>query len=175
MNNFLSLTGSAGFGLGSTPLPKLSLSGPPPLIYHSCHSSWFHAVLNGINSSSYMNSVNFLHCDARPTVTDITTAPFGQNSLMSLFCFYNLYIYIFSFVKKSVPGSLARERRNLTDMALTKGNFLLRKLSLGQNGNQKFEEKLNKNRSLQALEMRHNSQCIRMDSGLWTVWWTDRV
>lgn len=61
-----------------------------------------------------------------------------------------------------------RERRNLTDMALTKGNFLLPKLSLGQNGDQKFEEKLNKNRSLRALEMRYNSQCIRMDSGLWT-------
>lgn len=109
-------------------------------------------------------------------MTDITAAPFGQNSLMSLFCFYYFYIYIFfSFVKKSVPGSLLRERRNLTDMALTKGNLLICKLRLGQNGDQKLEEKLNKNRSLRALEMRHNSQCIRMDSGLWTVWWTDRV
>ena len=87
-----------------------------------------------------------------------------------------IYVYIFlSFVKKSVPGSLARESRDLTDMGLTKRKMLICKLSRGQNGDQKLEEKLNKNRSLQAFEMRHNSQCIRMDSGLWTVWWTDRV
>ena len=87
-----------------------------------------------------------------------------------------IYVYIFlSFVKKSVPGSLGRESRNLTDMGLTKRKMLICKLSRGQNGDQKLEEKLNKNRSLQALEMRHNSQCIRMDSGLWTVLWTDRV
>lgn len=47
---FLSLTGSAGFGLGSTPLPKLSLRGPPPLTSHSCHSNGIHAVLNGVKT-----------------------------------------------------------------------------------------------------------------------------
>ena len=47
--------------------------------------------------------------------------------------------------------------------------MLICKLSRGQNGDQKLEEKLNRNRSLQALEMRDNSQCIRMDSGLWTL------
>ena len=52
----------------------------------------------------------------------------------------------------------------------TKGDLLICKLSLEQNGDQKLEEKSNKNRSPQGLEMRHNSQCIRMDSGLWTVW-----
>lgn len=45
---FLHLTGSAGFGLGSTPLPRLSLSGPSPLISHSYHSYGIHAVLNGV-------------------------------------------------------------------------------------------------------------------------------
>ena len=45
---FLHLTGSAGFGLGSTPLPKLSLSGPSPLISHSYHSYGIHAVLNSV-------------------------------------------------------------------------------------------------------------------------------
>ena len=47
---FLSLIGSAWFGLGSTPLPKLSLSVPPPLIYHSCHSYGIRAVLNGVKT-----------------------------------------------------------------------------------------------------------------------------
>lgn len=108
-------------------------------------------------------------------MTDMTAVPFSQNSLRSLFCFCKLFCFyyfynFFSLVKKSVPDSLARQRRSFTDMALTKGDLLICKLSLGQNGDQKLEEKSNKNRSPQAVEMRHNSQCIRMDSGLWTVW-----
>lgn len=101
-------------------------------------------------------------------MTDITAAPFGQNSLMSLFCFYYLYIYIFFICQKISPRQSCEGKEKLDRHSLNKRKF-------GQNGDQKFEKKLNKNRSLRALEMRHNSQCIRMDSGLWTVWWTDRV
>lgn len=86
-----------------------------------------------------------------------------------------MYIYFFHLSKNQSQAVWGGKGRNLTDMGFTKRKMLICKLSRGQNGDQKLEEKLNKNRSLQVLEMRHNSQCIRMDSGLWTVWWTDRV
>ena len=86
-----------------------------------------------------------------------------------------MYIYFFHLSKNQSQAVWGGKGRNLTDMGLTKRKMLICKLSRGQNGDQKLEEKLNKNRSLQVLEMRHNSQCIRMDSGLWTERWTDRV